>query len=177
MDTHKPKGMPASTGRLDSYADEITAFAATLNRDPSDPDLRWLFLNQRLLSLAQRRHWGLYRNTRMDMAAVLQREGRLQDALRTFLEVCYLDLNGPRNTGARADPVSPEESPGFSVELGLLAPTIVGQVHDLTEQLKLSEADVQREFFEISSRVHKDLKLPMAPKQAWERVQSDLADK
>jgi hypothetical protein len=38
------------------------------------------------------------------MAQVLRKENRLELSLRTYLELCYLDLNGPMNPGAILDP-------------------------------------------------------------------------
>jgi predicted RNA-binding Zn-ribbon protein involved in translation (DUF1610 family) len=66
---------------------------------PSDADIYWAIYNKQLLEHASKGDWGLYRNTRLDMAELLRREKRVHLALDTYLEVSYLDANEPRNMG------------------------------------------------------------------------------
>ena len=73
-------------------------------KEPSEHDIRWGVFNKRLIKCAQNGDWGLYRNARFEMAELLRKETKLKHALQTYLEVCYLDLNGPNNIGGMNDP-------------------------------------------------------------------------
>ena len=85
------------------FAEEKTRLATRFGREPSDNDVQWGLLNQELLEHVQQRNWGLFRNTKFAMAEILRKENRLPAALGGYLEVCYLDLNGPHNTGGITD--------------------------------------------------------------------------
>ena len=85
------------------FADEKVKMAKRLNREPTDSDVQWSLLNQELLEHAKKRNWGLFRNTKVAMAEIFRKENRLSAALGGYLEVCYLDLNGPSNTGGVDD--------------------------------------------------------------------------
>jgi uncharacterized Zn finger protein (UPF0148 family) len=55
------------------------------------------------LEFIEQGHFGLFRNTRSELALLLEEEGKkseqkLLDALAAYLELCYIDLNGPRNS-------------------------------------------------------------------------------
>jgi DNA-directed RNA polymerase subunit M/transcription elongation factor TFIIS len=63
-------------------------------REPSLSDVLWALANKRLLRHAARGDWGLYRNTKLEMAEILHRwSKRPSDALRFYLEVFFLDLS------------------------------------------------------------------------------------
>ena len=135
-------------------------------RELSKADAIWSMLNGELLQHAGEGNWGLYRNTRLSMAAVLERENRLPDALATYLEVMYLDLNGPRNTGG----VSTDEFPPFSLSEAFVAPAIEKQVMKLLARLQLDERQARDVFLERAGRIVVNLKLPLSVQEAWARI-------
>ena len=80
---------------------ERSRLAKQFSRAPSENDVKWGLLNKEVTEHAVNGMWGLYRNTRFQMAELLRKEGKLKQALFTYCWVCYLDLNGretPRNS-------------------------------------------------------------------------------
>lgn len=164
-----------SGGHIDPHIDSKALarhrqeFKRTSGCEPSEGDAVWSMLNLDLMQYAKKGDWGLYRNTRLSMAAVLEQEEKDLDALNTYLEVCYLDLNGPRNIGGLHDP----DCPPFSVDEAFVAPAIEGKVTELLARLRLDEFQAQRAFTERAQRVHRNLRLPVSPEEAW-RTLSNL---
>ncbi|HOX41872.1 MAG TPA: hypothetical protein PK263_06850, partial [bacterium] len=64
---------------------------------PSEDDVDWVLLNRQLSKEASSDEWGAYTSTRLKMAEALRKRNKPDHALRTYLEVAYLNLNGPRN--------------------------------------------------------------------------------
>jgi uncharacterized Zn finger protein (UPF0148 family)/ribosomal protein L40E len=60
-------------------------------------DVRWSSYNREGLECVRKSNFGMFRNTRLRMAQMMQEEGKYKRALEFYLEVCYIDLNGPRN--------------------------------------------------------------------------------
>lgn len=141
------------------------------------PDEQWGQCNKRLLEYAKAGEWGLYRNTRLHMANIVHREGRLQLALQTYLEVCYLDLNGPSNvSGLQAHPDLLKEFPPFRPDEAFLAPGVVAWVLQVAQQLALDERGVKSEFLEAATRVHSAMRLPVTPERAWPDLWKALSE-
>lgn len=63
----------------------------------SDSDIEWHLLMEERLEHSNNNQWGLYRNTTLRMAEHLYKLKNFDLSLRTYLEVLYLDLNGPNN--------------------------------------------------------------------------------
>jgi hypothetical protein len=135
-------------------------------REWSEADALWSLLNVELLQHARVGNWGLYVNTRLSMAAVLEREDKLLDALCAYFEVLYLDLNGPRNTGG----VNDSDFPPFSPAEAFVAPAIESKVLELLARLQFDEFQARDVFAERTERVCSNLKLPVLPRRAWERL-------
>ena len=53
-------------------------------KEPSMNDVKWNLANQNLLQHSQNNNWGLYRNTKFDMAGILHKEKRLKGALKVI---------------------------------------------------------------------------------------------
>ena len=66
---------------------------------PSLNDIKWRVYNKNIIEYASKREWGLYRNNKLNMAFLLQKGGKLRQALSTMFEVIYLDINGANNIG------------------------------------------------------------------------------
>jgi hypothetical protein len=122
------------------------------------------------------RQWGLYRNNRLSKGAALEGDVKLSAALRHYLEVCYLDLNGPQNRGRLVTDEKTSVLPGmdFDIRYASLAPTVINKIIELILVLKLDENQVLREFMDVASRYGSDLSLAVSPGKAWEQLSSEL---
>jgi DNA-directed RNA polymerase subunit RPC12/RpoP len=149
--------------------------AKQFGKPPSDTDVAWAYLNQKTLQYMKHRQWGLYRNARLSMGAVLENEGKLEAALRHYLEVCFLDLNGPQNRGTIITNGEPRVAPGhdFSLKDAFLAPAVVGKIKEVTIRLQLSELQVKDHFMYFAEREMRGL-LPLTPDQAWDKLSAAL---
>ncbi len=150
--------------------------AKKFGKPPSDSDVAWAYLNQKTLDYARHRQWGLYRNTRLSMAAVLEEKGKLEAALRHYLEVCYLDVNGPQNRGQVVTRGKSTVAPGcdFSLEDAFLAPAIVDKIMEIILALKLDEHRVRDDFMHFAEPEFRGLRLPVTPKIAWDKLAAEL---
>lgn len=152
------------------YETERKRLAALFGCEPPKNDVLWAICNKRLLEHANNGNWGLYRNTKFEMAEILRKEGRLKDSLAKYLEVFYIDINGPRNIGGwlppRPDPFSPKDA--------FLAPGIFHKVSSLVEKLSLTTPELANLYQEISERNYDALKLLVPPEVAWFRLRTEL---
>jgi hypothetical protein len=167
-------------GTYDSYLAEKASFAAEkeeiatkLGRQPSDNDVRWRRLNRELMSHAKRGDWGLYRNARFSMAEILLSEKRLEAALYTYLEVCYLDLNGPRNMGGITDKYIINEFPPFNQKFASLAGGVTSRIVNIMKHLDVTLSDIKPKFLEQNDNTGKTLKLPLSAGKAWSSLIED----
>ncbi|HEX4052956.1 MAG TPA: hypothetical protein VHX86_01695 [Tepidisphaeraceae bacterium] len=146
--------------------------------EPSDQDVRWGLLNQDLLGHIQQRNWGLFRNTKFAMAEILKKEGRSTQALGFYLEVCYLDLNGPNNIGGETDNELLRENPPWdpqrALSLGFTA--LPGLATDMIRKTSLVPATVEEIFRKKASTLYTALHLPLSPADAWPQIKKALFD-
>ena len=140
----------------------------------SDYDAKWSILNSQLLMHSKNSDWGLYRNTRLSMASVMEHEGKVLDSIHTYLEVCYIDINGPRNCGGIKDTELLEEYPAFSSEEAFLAPAVLTKVKELAAMLQINEGELRHVFLESTTRIFLNLKLPISPDKAWHQFQEGI---
>lgn len=145
-------------------------------KEPSDNDVKWGLLNKQLMEHAQNGDWGLYRNTKFQMAEILRGEMKLKDALRTYLEVCYLDLNGPNNTGGVNDPELLKEFPPFDPTKGnsFLAPGVIERIKRILKKLEMDKEKMKEDFINYNSRVEQSMRLPVAPADCWSKIESEI---
>jgi hypothetical protein len=156
------------------YKKEKAKLSKIQGREPSAYDVLWSLANQHLIQHAKRGDWGLYRNTKFEMARILQLEDETIRALQVYLEICYLDLNGPSNTGGTTDPALLREYPPFELKYASLAPGIVDYVVKLSEKLGLQQEEIKKLFFETAEINYKNLKLPVKPAKAWDLLKKEL---
>jgi len=142
-------------------------------REPSENDIKWAQLNNRLLEHMNAFQWGLYRNDRLAMGDILNKESRYLNALDVYLEVCYLDLNGPNNCGTR-DPYILKQFPPFNPKDAMLAPGVVGYVYDMLERQRLPMSDLRVRFLEVAAKTQRSLALPVAPDEAWRKLSKEI---
>ena len=141
-----------------------------MNTTPSD-DPDWERLNQQRNDYAAARKWSRYRNTTLRMAQLRARQGRLEDALVTYLELCYIDVNGAQNPGAAwgvpLDDFDPERAFG-------LGPIIVTRVQSIARELGYDKARMEVEFLAMALVLHRSLTLPVTPEDAWHALRLEL---
>lgn len=143
-------------------------------KEPSENDVKWRILNKQLLEHASRNDWGLYRNTRLDMGELVEREGRLKDALSTYLEVCYIDINGPENLGGYD--TDAKEYPRFDPDspVAEVIPGIVRMAKQISSKLEVNGVELKNLFMQFAGRTHSSLKLPISPEEAWKKIEEEL---
>jgi hypothetical protein len=144
--------------------------------EPPQSDIEWAVFNKRLLEHAGRLDWGLYRNTRFEMAEFLRNEERLKAALQTYLEVCYIDANGPRNCGGMLDAGLLAQFPPFDPSTGFQAPGVIKRVGQLCKKLSIDEQGIWGAYWHGASVLHPSLHLPLDPAEAWVPVRAALVD-
>ena len=108
------------------------------------------------------------------MAEQLRKEGRFRQALRFYIEVSYLDANGPMNRGGVSDPELLKKYPPFDPELALQAPAIVNSIKTLASKQSMSKSDTKKLYIEVASEQYQNLKLPVDPQIAWKSVLSEM---
>jgi len=144
-------------------------------KEPSDNDVWWGLLNKQLIEHVKNADWGLYRNARFQMAEILRGEMKLKDALQTYFEVCYLDLNGVRNVGGMNDPELLKEFPPFDLkESAFLAPGVIDLIKRIVLKLNLPKDEIKQIFIEHNSRSEKSLRLPLSAEKAWQSLQKEI---
>lgn len=146
-------------------------------KEPSENDVHWGLLNEDLLENAKSEQWGLYGNVRFQMAEILNKENKLKDALRMYLEVCYLDLNGATNmpTDENGHVIhDPEYFKPFDSEQKFLAPGIIDLIKRIVLKLKLSKDEIKKIFVEHNSRIEKSLRLPLSAEKSWQSFEKEI---
>jgi len=131
-------------------------------KEPSAGEIRWVLASEHLVQCVRDGDWGIYRDTKVEMAQQLEGEQKLKQALGTYLEVCYLDVNGPCNRGAK--PFDPSQA--------VIAPGIARKVRELSRGLGLQPDEVKRLFAEAAEIYHNGL--PVDSAKAWGQVHLDL---
>jgi hypothetical protein len=153
---------------------ERSRLAKQFGRAPSENDVKWGLLNKEVIEHALNGDWGLYRNTRFQMAELLRKESKFKQALSMYCWVCYLDLNGPRNNGGLKDPALLRDYPPFSPREAFLAPGIISRLAGITKKLHVDEEEVLAVFREAAEHDYKGLKLPVQPAEAWQKLRKEL---
>ena len=155
------------------FEDERSRLAEKFGRAPSDRDVQWGICNRDLIEHAKLANWGLYRNTRLGMGDLLKKEGRSRNALMTYLEVSYIDSNGPNNlSGLRGigKPFTP------SASWASQAPAVVGYIEDIARELQMNESSLETHYLEVAVKLHSNLRMPLAPEKGWKRLLKELGN-
>src|SRR5699024_6998425 len=71
---------------------------------PNSRDISWALFQQAYLKNHQNQMYGLARNNLVSMARQIQRENKLEYALKLYLDVCIMDLSGLANNGRLDSP-------------------------------------------------------------------------
>jgi hypothetical protein len=150
--------------------------AKKFGQPPSDADVAWAYLNQASAENTRQRQWGLYRNSRLSMAAFLEGEGKLDAALNHYFEVCCLDQNGACNRIQIIADDKTTVAPGsdFQSDIGYLNPLIVAKITELIIGLKLDEEQVRNRVVRFAEGAIKGLKPPMSAEAVWAKLSAEL---
>jgi hypothetical protein len=150
--------------------------AGKFGRAPSEGDVEWKLLNEDLLTAAGQQDWPKYRDTRDAMARLLSREKKHKDALATFLEVCYLDVNGPINVkDDRWRGVSEPFGP-WTPKFGHLNSSVVERIAKMAHAANFTSEIMHAQFVERATAIKQALHLPVAVDTAWEQLSSALQE-
>ena len=109
-------------------------------REPSINNVKWRVFNQKIIEYASKKQWGLYRNNKLDMAFLLQKENKLKESLSTFFEVVFLDINGCNNVGIMGGSAfSKKEMEEYGIlefdpKMAFMAPGVIGPIRDLISE-------------------------------------------
>lgn len=152
---------------------ERIALALKIGREPTETEIKWSRLNKQLIEHMDNGNWGLYRDTRFYMAESLRKRSKLKGALSTYLEVCYLDLNGPMNTEKTSKSETTFKAP-FSVEDAFLAQGVLDRISKLSKQLKLERYEIQALFEKVALRLYQNSNPPVSPTEAWKNLEEHL---
>jgi len=152
----------------------VASLSRKFGRPPSTSDVEWAILNDDSLEHAKQMDWGYYRNARFAMAEVLSKEARLEQALNFYLEVCYLDLNGPSNCGGIRDPQIRKDFPLFNPKDGMLAPGVLGRIHDIVDKTEGQFTITEDRFMKVAIPIYNSLRLPLAPDKAWAKFRCEF---
>jgi hypothetical protein len=128
----------------------------------SDDDAKRDLLNREALQHSTEGNLGLCRNTYLLMADSLSRRESLKEALGLYLIVCAYDLNGAQNRGGLSAEML-RQFPLFDLTMATLAPVVVDNVQNLSEELNFSTEDVRELYLKATSPVS----FPLAPAKAW----------
>ncbi|MEW8437361.1 MAG: hypothetical protein AB2689_04310 [Candidatus Thiodiazotropha taylori] len=150
--------------------DERKSLKKKFGREPSENDIKWSLLNNELIDNASNGNWGLYRNTKFAMAEILSGESKSKQALSILLEVTYLDVNGPCNTGGYTS----KEFPPFQKSHAMIASGVINRASNIITDMELNINDTKAIFDEVAEVNFKNLKLPIRPETAWKKIKKGL---
>jgi hypothetical protein len=149
------------------YEEEQSFLRKRFTRTPSRFEIQWELLWKKCLKHARNFNWRLYRDVRLEMAELLKKERKLNRALEYYYELCYLDLNGPVDTGGGY-------STSFDPETGLLSPGVIEQIKEINILLPSSKEKHRILFLEYAKNIRDALKLPVYPEEAWKKVEKQV---
>ena len=132
-------------------------------RSIEDADRAWRENQQGNLRAAKEKDWGLYTNTRLDAAMQLRKEGKDRQALNGFLEVIYLDINGPENAGL-----------GWNPSSAVIAPLVVEWAWKAAQECEIDQDGVEALFLKSAAKRHESLLLPVSPAEALPKLRDAL---
>jgi hypothetical protein len=142
----------------------------------TDLDALWKEYNHQIVETASQMNWGLYRNILLDMTDVLIIEQRYSQALKKYLEICYIDLNGPNNLSGNFDPeimrIFPQWTPGAFPNM--LAPKVIEQISELITHCGFSDGEVEAMYLEVANQNQQNLHLPLSPAEAWPELNASI---
>lgn len=138
--------------------------------EPTDDIIEWSVLNEQSKEYAEQCDWGFYRNKRLEMAKHLQKQLKLLESLKMYLEVCYIDSNGPQNTSGWSEQMK-KKWLQFSPDNAMIYTGIVKRIDKLVKKLDLNLKNIEAIYLKTASDLGDNLsgiELPVTPESAWE---------
>lgn len=139
-------------------------------KEPSDADVEWGYLNELRMRQGLNNDWQSYRDTTYRMANQLIEEGKSKGALAFLLEVCFYDLNGPRDCAGH-DAEWMRQNPPFNPVYGRLQSAVMAQIQALALQLGLGKETLKDLFLKRSLNVPH---IRLLPDFCWTLLESQL---
>jgi len=144
-------------------------------KEPTDNDVALEIIDQIGYHHFENLDMGLFRNTILQKGDIFKASGDSQKALITYLELCYIDMNGPNNSGcARNNPELLREYPPFdpynSVN-SFLAPGILEYIAQINKELNLTKDQIKEIFLSHNLKVEKSKQLPLSVENAWIKLE------
>jgi hypothetical protein len=171
---HHSEQENARLRRLPGYEQARTQLLHSLSREPTEHEVVLELANRELTVHRAQQNWGLYRNAKLQIANELRTLDRTEASLTAYLEVCYLDLNGPENMGGMDDPGMSAEFPPFRPGDAWLSPSILSDILEVQQNLGLGLEKLRGVFLSTAVENHKSLRLPVSPEAAWQKLEREL---
>lgn len=143
-----------------------------LGRPPDEVEIAIVVQSEDMDEYIKQGNYGMFRNALYDLANALDTKGHYLQALKAYLQLYYVDYNGPGNIGSGADSVRklyawrPSDS-------GVLPPS--DAVRSIVE-LNLGESEVKRLFISEAAAIKERLGTPLAPEEVWSKFSRRLFD-
>jgi hypothetical protein len=148
----------------------------SLDSEHSAPNTLWGRLNEQSTQHIKDNKWGLYRNTRLDMAEMLLKEDKHAKALVFLFEVCYLDINNPNTIASNItrSKLPKDMASHFTEFEGFLAPGVLNRLNDTISHLNIPLSEVNKIFIKTSTKNQNEF-FPVTPEKAWDVLKEDLS--
>ena len=137
------------------------ALKEKFGQDFSNSDLLWRSGNNDMIEHAKQRQWGLYRNDLYEIADVARRDGDYEKALLLFLDINYIDTNGPNNAGLWIDGSPYEGDEDWQIGTGFLAPVPLGYIKSLSLRLGRTVDESLSDYATRAANLRRVLGLPI----------------
>ena len=161
----------------------VTSWPTQIIRSESiDKASEYLALEIEREEFARRHLWGLYRNATLDQAVILRKEQDLtKETLAKFIELVYLDLNGPSNflpTNVEPTPEVIREWKKISKEWNKDFSDMVfaDQIIDHANSLGLSKKELKETFIHIATDIKQRFGCPLNPITAFNKVWKECGE-
>ena len=102
--------------------------------------------------------YGLYRNALLHKGNIYERIGNTEEALKLYLAVSHLDINGCMNSGI-----------GFIAKQAFLAPAVINWIIGLADKLGYERNQVRKLYLEIAEKCN-EKEMSLTPEKAWEKL-------
>ena len=178
-------------------AEEKSLLAQQIGHYPNDLELEWQQLECSMSTHAHDQSWGLFRNAKLGMAEIRRKEGNFSEAVGLYLEVCYIDVNGPQNTSDFTDcseddmeePLEDGELEKYIEEwrnrfppwkpenmfAGLNKWTI-NRVISVSKKAGMTLPYIEAVFYKHASFLFQSINTPLAPSAVWPIIQEAISD-
>jgi hypothetical protein len=150
----------------------VKSLTSQFGEKPSFDDVKWRIFNNYSRDYAMERQWGLFRNNRMYMADFLLKKGKLENALIHYLEVLYLDINGPRNVSIESEQLLNYKEKDFIPRENSSALYMISNINNIKEDLKFTKEQIKEYFFNVNNSDRPIPQMPISVNDAWNMTEN-----